>query len=369
MGPELSAAVGFGVAAISSLIATSVAISTARRTDFLDRPRGYHKHAAATPLLGGTAVLVGFLLAAIAVGGAGGRYWVVLACASFLWLLGTIDDRIAVMPKWRLLAETGGAIALWAVGLGWNTSLPATSDLVLTVVWVVGLTNAFNLMDNLDGACGTVGCVCATGIGVLAAILGQAALAGLGFALAGACAAFLPWNLARPARIFLGDGGSMPVGFLVATLAMVTARDMRVGDASVLAAAMLAGLPIMDTALVSVSRIRRGVRLVTGGRDHFTHRLLLALGTPRRVAAKLALIQAALCALAIAGGRLGTAVLGASAIVAVSVGFIVIAVLDTARWRPADIAVGERSMSGQAQVAGQPLPAPTGAASVGVDSG
>lgn len=360
MSVELAAVIAFGVAGAVSVVSTPFAVRVAQRTSFLDHPRGYHKHAASTPLLGGAAVLVGFLLAAVAVGGFGGRYWVILTCASLLWVLGTIDDRVAVSPRWRLLAETGGAIALWVVGLGWNTSLPATSDLVLTVIWVVGLTNAFNLMDNLDGACGTVGCVCAAGMGTLGAVHGQAALAGLGFALAGASAGFLRWNLARPARIFLGDGGSMPIGFLVAALAMATARHMRVGDANVLAAALLAGLPILDTALVSVSRMRRGVTLMTGGRDHLTHRLLVALGTPRRVAITLTSIQAALCAFAIVGDQLGSESLTALAIFAIFCGLVAIALLDTARWRPAGIAVGPRLL---------PAHGASAHSSVGVDSG
>lgn len=286
-------------------------------------------------------MLVGFLVAAIAVGGASGRLLVLLGCAVGLWLLGTIDDRIAVAPKWRLLAETLAALGLTVAGLGWQTTGGDAIDVVLSVIWVVALVNAFNLMDNLDGACGTVACVSAAGIGTLAAIHGQSAVAALAFGLAGACAAFLRWNLAGPAKIFLGDGGSMPVGFLVAALAMATGRYLQVGDGNVLAGALLVGLPILDTVLVSVSRKRRGVTLVTGGRDHLTHRLLLALRSPRVVAAWLAIAQGILCALAITGDRLGMAVLGAIAIGAVSFGLAAIALLDTPRWRPAGIAVGE----------------------------
>jgi len=257
MTAELSAVVAFASAGVAALISTPIAIAVARRTDFYDRPREYRRHKAPTPFLGGAAVLAGFLIGAAAVGGASARLLVLLACAAGLWLLGTIDDRFAVAPKWRLLAELGAAVALVESGLGWRTSGGGVVDFAITAVWIVGLVNAFNLMDNLDGACGTVGFVSAAGIGLLAAIHGQAALAGLAFALAGACAAFLRWNLAGPAKIFLGDGGSMPIGFLVGALSMATARHLRVGDASVLAAALLAGLPILDTALVAPRRHAR----------------------------------------------------------------------------------------------------------------
>jgi len=105
METELSAAVGFVVAAAATFVATPVAIGAARRLQFYDRPHGYHQHAAPTPLLGGTAVLVGLLLGAIAVG-VSGRLLVLLGCALALWLLGTLDDWIPVAPLWRVLADT-----------------------------------------------------------------------------------------------------------------------------------------------------------------------------------------------------------------------------------------------------------------------
>jgi len=341
MSAELAAVAGFAIAAAGSFLATPVAITVARRTDFYDHPREYRQHSRSTPLLGGASVLAGVLIAAIVIGGLTGRLLVLLGCAVGLWALGTADDRSPVAPKWRLLAEAGASIALLAAGLGFKTSGGGAVDAVLTLIWIVGLCNAFNLMDNLDGACGTVGCVSGLGIGTLAAIDGQATLAGLAFALAGACAAFLRWNLAAPARVFLGDGGSMAIGFLVAALAMATARGLHVGDESLLAVGLLAGLPILDTTLVSVSRTRRGVPLVTGGRDHLSHRLLMALGSPRAVAATLGLVQAILCALAVAGARWGEAALASFALVAVVAGVAAIVVLDSRRWRPPAIAVGD----------------------------
>ena len=357
MSAEVSAAVGFVAAAAGAFVATPVAIRIARRADFLDHPRGYRRHDTPTPLLGGAAVLAGVLVAA-AVLGTSAKLLAVLGCAVGLCLLGTIDDRIAVAPKWRLLAEAGAAAALFGAGLGWNTVLSTPGDLALTIVWVVGLVNAFNLMDNLDGACSTVSAVAAAGIGVLAAIRGQATIAALAFALAGACAGFLPWNLARPAKIFLGDGGSMPIGFLVAALAMAASRHASGGNAGVLLAALLAGLPILDATLVSVSRTRRGVTLVTGGRDHLTHRMQLALSSPQAVAVTLALAQSLLCALAITGYEVGSAALAGIGLAVFLAGVVAILVLDTARWRPAEIAV--RSAPSNAETAVEP---------VGVDSG
>jgi UDP-GlcNAc:undecaprenyl-phosphate GlcNAc-1-phosphate transferase len=349
MHTELSAAVGLAAAGAGSLACTPIAIVIARRADFYDRPRGYRKHGTPTPLLGGAATLVAFLVAAIAVGGTSGRLLVVVACAVGLWLVGTVDDQVAIAPRWRLFAETIAAVALVAAGLGWKTSGGAGFDAVLSVIWIVGLVNAFNLMDNLDGACCAVASVSAAGVGTLAAIHDRSVLTGLAFGVAGGCAGFLPWNLARPAKIFLGDGGSMTIGFLVAALAMATGRQLHSGDVDLLAGALLVGIPILDTALVSLSRKRRGVPLATGGRDHLTHRILPALHGPRGVAAVLALVQAILCASAIAGDRWGTVAIGAFAVGTASLGVVVIVLLDTTRWRPAGIAVSTRSPVGSAR--------------------
>jgi UDP-GlcNAc:undecaprenyl-phosphate/decaprenyl-phosphate GlcNAc-1-phosphate transferase len=335
-----TAALSFVVAAGASLVATPIAIRIAQRTDFFDHPREYRKHSAPTPFLGGAAVLAAFLLAALLVAGASGKLLVPLGCALVLWMVGTVDDRIGLAPGWRLLVEAGAGAALFADGLGWDTSLGGAGDALLTIVSVVIAVNAFNLMDNMDGACSSVTAVAAAGIGVLAGIKGQTTVAGLAFALAGACACFLRWNLAKPARIFLGDGGSMPIGFLVVALVMATAWHSGSGDPAVLVGGLLIGLPIFDTTLVSYSRLRRGVTLLSGGRDHLTHRLLLVLRTPRAVAATLAVLQAGLSALAILAFELGAT---APAWVGLGVficGVIAVVALDSPRWQPAGIAVG-----------------------------
>ena len=278
MNAGLSPVLGIVVAGAAGLAGTPVAIRVARRVEFYDKPRGYRQHAAPTPLLGGAAVIGAFLLAAVVVG-ASGNLLVLLGSTIWLWALGTVDDRIAVAPIWRLLAETGVALLFVSVGLGWN-AYGDGGDVALTVLWVVGLVNGFNLMDNLDGACGSVGCVSAIGIGTLAALQGEYTVAGLAFALATACAVFLRWNLAGPAQIFLGDGGSRPIGLLIAALATTTARHVQAGQAQLVVGALLAGVVILDTTLVTVSRTRRRVRLVTGGRDHLSHRLLPLLRSP-----------------------------------------------------------------------------------------
>jgi UDP-GlcNAc:undecaprenyl-phosphate/decaprenyl-phosphate GlcNAc-1-phosphate transferase len=311
-----------------TLLAAPLAWKIAVRTAFFDHPVGYKEHSHPTPYLGGAAVMAG-VLAGWLIFDAAADYKRLLVAAMVLFAIGTLDDRIQLGVTLRLTAQVATAVALWAVDLGW-TMLPGdTADLVLTIVWVVGITNAFNLMDNQDGATGTVGAVCSAGIGALALIQGQAALAVIAFSVSGACLGFLRYNLAKPARIFLGDGGSMPIGLLVACTIMAI-PDGALDWTLLFATAPLAGLPILDTTLVVVSRLRRGAPVLSGGRDHLTHRLLGMVGSERKVALILAVAQAALCGLSIALFQLDPEAAVATAVAYLVVGVGAIALLETA---------------------------------------
>jgi UDP-GlcNAc:undecaprenyl-phosphate GlcNAc-1-phosphate transferase len=293
---ELQLILAFGAAAGLAQISVPLAIRLAVATGFLDHPVGYKKHGRATPYLGGLGVMAAALPVALVIGG-GSDVRVIVACAAGLCVVGIVDDRVHLGPLVRVLAEFTAAFALWQADLGWLLFNEGIINLALTTLWVVGIVNAFNLMDNLDGAAGTVGSVSATGVGVLAATQGEIAIAALTFALAGACAGFLRFNLARPSRVFLGDGGSMPLGFLLAASVTAIPATEGFGTAAVFAVVPLVGLVVLDTTLVVVSRVRRGSGVFTGGRDHLTHRLLTLLGSPQIVALTLAGAQATLCLL------------------------------------------------------------------------
>jgi UDP-GlcNAc:undecaprenyl-phosphate GlcNAc-1-phosphate transferase len=223
-----------------------------------------------------------------------------------LWVVGTADDRLNISPLVRLGLEIAIAVVLYATGNGWSALDIGPLDLLLTIVWDVGIVNAVNLMDNMDGAAATVVGISATGTGALAIVAGDPTLAALCMGLAGACLGFLPRNLARPSRIFMGDGGSMPLGVLIAGASMKVASDGGLGAAGVLEASLILGLVILDTTLVTISRRRGGRPLMTGGRDHLTHRLRNRLKSPRAVAASLALGQLALCAATIGVAEAGS---------------------------------------------------------------
>lgn len=337
MSPEASLALAFALAAGTSFAAVPLAIRVAKRTAFFDHPFGYKGHGRPTPYLGGAAIMAGFLVAVLVSGGEMKTPAVLLGCAGVLWFLGTLDDRRGLSPWTRVVAEAAAAAGLWLSGQGWAVVPGDLAGLLLTVVWVVGVVNAFNLMDNMDGAAAGVAATSALGAGALALVTGHVALAALCLAVAGACAGFLPYNLRSPARIFMGDGGSMIVGFLVAAVVMAAASATPLGLGGVVVAALLVGLVVLDTTLVTVSRRCDGRPLLVGGRDHLTHRLLHRLGSPRAVAASLACAQLVLCAAAVAAAQAGPRwVLGLGA-AAVAAGAVLIAILDGPRWtaRPA----------------------------------
>ncbi len=328
-------------------LATPYAIALADRFDFYDRPAGYKGHLRPTPYLGGAAVMCGFVVAVLLAAGHWDRTAPLLGGTALLWAVGTIDDRRNVSPLVRALVEIALGAVVWATGLGWHLHAGAALDLTLTCAWVLGVVNAFNLFDNMDGAAGTMALVVSAGAALIGVVRGEVWLAVGAASLCGACLGFLPRNLSAPARIFLGDGGSMPMGFAVSVLVMVAAGTSSVAWRSLLVALLLIGIPVLDTSLVIVSRRRRGISVLTGGRDHLTHRARKLLPTARAVALTLGAIQAALSVVAVLAsrGEAALVVLGASAYLLVAGGAIV--VLDTQQLNelasPGESARGRRS--------------------------
>jgi len=310
---SLACVVAFGIA----FAATPTAVRLALATDFLDRPGGHKAHARPTPYLGGAALLAGFGIPALAFGG--GRLSFIVAVAAVLWAIGTRDDRVGVAAPLRALAAVAAGAVLWALHLGWRVTGSDVANLALSAGWTGAIVIAFNLLDNIDGAAGTTAAVVAGAAAALAVLDRDVHLAAVALSLTGACLAFLRYNLASPARIFLGDGGSLPAGAVVAAITMAL-PERELGGAQLAAAIPLVAVPVLDSTLVVVARTRRHVPIYRGGCDHLTHRMLAHLGSPRRVALALATVQALACLSAIVATRLGT-----QETVAVGVGYVALA--------------------------------------------
>jgi UDP-GlcNAc:undecaprenyl-phosphate GlcNAc-1-phosphate transferase len=322
------------VSLITAAALTPLALRLAVWAEFYDFPVGYKAHAAPTAYLGGAAVLSGFVVAAVLFAEGATRFAPILVCAVGLGALGTLDDRRTVRPSHRIVAEVVAAAVLWRSGLGWSFLASGFEEFVLTAVWLVAFTNAFNLMDNMDGAAGTVASACAAGLAVQSLAQGDAVLAALALAVAGACLGFLPYNLraGAPARIFLGDGGSMPIGFILAATAINIPTDRQLGWPTLLISAMLLALPVLDTLLVVISRTRRRVSIVTAGRDHLTHRLHTRFASARLVAAALAVTQIVVSFVAILAAEGGRTTIITTALGLLALGAGIVAVLEGPAW-------------------------------------
>lgn len=346
MSPEFDAAAAFAIAAVTTFLVTPLAIRVAVATKFYDLPAGYKGHRRPTPYLGGTAIIAGILAAVLLVRGVASTHWVIIVGAVAIWAMGTVDDRVNLPISLRTLVEAGIAVLIWATGRGWGVFHNGPADLALTVFWVVGVMNAFNLMDNMDGAAASTAAVSAIGAGALALISGDDALAALSFAVAGACFGFLPRNLAKPARIFMGDGGSLLVGLLVARITMAAVTPGYLGPSGVVIAALLVALVIFDTTLVTISRTRAGKSVLSGGRDHLTHRLSSRVKTPRRVALTLAGAQLLVCAVTIGVSQAGVGWVLLAGGTCAAIGVVMIWQFERASWfehphRPAEPALPE----------------------------
>jgi UDP-GlcNAc:undecaprenyl-phosphate/decaprenyl-phosphate GlcNAc-1-phosphate transferase len=341
-------------AALLATVLVPIAIRLAVSFDFFDRPVGYKAHAAATPYLGGSAVVAAFLATAALFQTDRALLSPLAGGAALLCAVGTVDDRHGLGPGIRIVAAAGVAAALWMAGLGWSLPAGDAVELAVTVVWVVGLVNAFNLMDNMDGAAGAVSAAAAVSVAALAVRAGDAAVATVAAALCGACIGFLRYNLARPARIFLGDGGSMPIGLVVATAVMALPVGHDLGWVGLLVAGLLVGMPVLDTTLVVWSRRRRSIPVLQGARDHLTHRLRARFGTAFAVAMVLAAAQLVLGALAVVADGLEPAVLAPVFPGAVLVLVVAVLVLDSPGWAPPEYAALPTLQTTQATASERP---------------
>ncbi|HVN87512.1 MAG TPA: MraY family glycosyltransferase [Candidatus Binatia bacterium] len=274
------------VALVFSGVTTPMVIWLARRLGALDRPAGYKAHAQPTPLLGGLVIalgLVGGLLWRFPAGGPIGLVGLsALASGSAIILLaGLLDDVRGLAPGhkfvWQVAAAgaAGLSMALLGVRLSLFLPWPPVEIILLTVLWVVGITNAVNFLDNMNGLCAGLGAVAACSLAAINLRSGEHTVAVVSAALAGSCLGFLPYNWPR-ARIFLGDAGAMLIGFLLAALSVmgVYTRGAHVPVLAVFTPLFVLGIPVLDSVLVVLLRLRIGHPPWVGDRRHISHRLV-----------------------------------------------------------------------------------------------
>ncbi len=278
MSDVLVVALGFALA----VILTPLVGSAARRLNIIARPRADRWHKRPTALLGGVAVFLAFTTVAIVFGPRSWQSFCVLAGSSFLFAVGLVDDLRQMKPYQKLIAQVLAATLILACGLRlpWTGWLPL--DMAVTVLWLVGITNAINLLDNMDGLAAGIAAIAAVFLAIIHAGNGQLNEAVMLVAFAAVLIGFLIYN-SGPALIFMGDCGALFIGFFLASSALtaVTGGRSRTLLPILAVPVLILLLPIFDTTLVTILRKLTGRAASQGGSDHTSHRLV-ALGISER---------------------------------------------------------------------------------------
>ncbi len=315
----------FLLAAVLSYYLTPIVRAAAIRFGIVDRPDGHlKKHEQPVAYLGGVAVFLALLLSTSLAYDFDRTIIGILLGTTIIIILGLVDDFGVLSPAVKI---GGQFVALWllikagiSVKLVW---LPEPVNWIITLLWVIGITNAFNLIDIMDGLASGVALIACVFLAIVSFLNGNYLIAAFTVALAGSLIGFLPYNL-RPASIYLGDTGSMAIGFVLAALTInerYTVVNERIG---ILAPVVILGIPIFETAFLVIVRSLKRIPILRGSPDHFAIRL-------RRLGWRIRTVVLVVYAVGIALGLLGlvvvytpgsiaTTVIAFTAVVAVAFG-------------------------------------------------
>jgi UDP-GlcNAc:undecaprenyl-phosphate GlcNAc-1-phosphate transferase len=278
----------FLIAIIFSYLVTPFMAYLATKLNLMDHPAKKKTHAHPTPLLGGIAIYFAFIASLSFTIHADKPLIGALIGGTVLIVIGIIDDKYGMLPNIKILGQL--VAALIAVKMGVKVvfikTLAAKMGLgavfienpaiavLFTVVWLIGMTNAFNLLDNLNGLSAGIAGISAFFFGIIACIHKDIPVAIVSFALMGSCFGFLRHNFPK-ARIFMGDAGSLFLGFILASIAVWGSWKTSSITTSLAIPILILGYPIFDTILVTVKRIIEKRPIYKGGKDHSSHRLAI----------------------------------------------------------------------------------------------
>ncbi len=268
----------FLIAFLSSLLLTPLFRRVAVGIGFIDAPTPHKFHKVPTALLGGVGIYLAFTLALLLTRGLERPVRGILLGATLLLLVGLLDDWRGMSPWVKLSWQTLAAVIALLSGVQISFLLTPYLNLPVTLLWIVGITNTFNLLDNMDGLSAGVAFIAASTFAVLAARYAevgpeQLPAAATAASLAGASLGFLGYNL-KPASIFMGDAGSLVIGYVLASVAALGSWKSPTTPTSVLIPFLVLAYPIFDTTLVTILRWKRRLPLFQGGKDHSSHRLV-----------------------------------------------------------------------------------------------
>lgn len=275
--------IAFIIALFASLVLTVPIRWFALRYGMVDKPGPRKVHVKPMPLLGGIAIYLSFALGVLFTrhGGPYEQILAILSAAALVAFVGFLDDGGLIHHQVKLFVGMPvAAIILLVSGVRaelFSQFIPGNIgnalDVCFTIFWVVGITAAFSILDHMDGLCAGIAGVAAAFFTLTAIFSGQTMVRVLGAAVLGAALGFLRWNF-NPAKIFMGDGGAMFLGFLMATLGLKIRPEGAQFPITWFVPILILGVPVFDTMLISISRSRRGLLPFTSpGKDHTAHRL------------------------------------------------------------------------------------------------
>ena len=291
--------VAFASSLLASLLIMPLVIHLARRTGYVDQPHARKLHTQVTPLLGGAGVfaaaLIGWGLVMVRMPHAAADWeaYYLLAGAGISLAVGLWDDRFGMQPSVKVLGQAAAAAVLIAGGGLPDIGLPIGITGAIALVLLIALMNAVNFLDNMNGMVGGISAITLAAFAWTSLERGTAGIAAAQLAMAGACAGFLPYNFPK-ARLFLGDAGSLLLGYSLGASALLAMKGAPAGWAQLGPVLMLA-YPAFDMTFVVISRVREGRPVYQGGKDHTNHRLARVLGCPIRTVMLLWVCTAALC--------------------------------------------------------------------------
>ena len=277
----------FVIASLAAVLAAVLTLGVrafAVKKGFVAKPKSDRWHKRPTAMLGGVAIFLAAAIVYVLLVPKTTESLVVMGGSAFLFALGLLDDIVNIKPYQKLFGQLIGASVLVVFGL----KLPLTGleliDIWITILWVIGITNAINLLDNMDGLAAGISAIASFSLALNFATNGLTNELLLTSALIGALVGFLIFNF-NPASIFMGDCGSMFIGFLLSGIVLLNQVGGRSrGIVAILAVPVLVlFVPIFDTTFVTVLRKAWGRKASEGGRDHTSHRLV-ALGLSERTA-------------------------------------------------------------------------------------
>jgi UDP-GlcNAc:undecaprenyl-phosphate GlcNAc-1-phosphate transferase len=273
--------------ALVALPVSALVIATVLRSGLRNRlvktPQGDRWVENPTPIAGGIGIFAGFAAAiglAIAAGqvDAGGELYGILAGCALLFVAGLVDDLHHLSPLAKLVLQFGAAAIVIASGTQVQIVHNDVAASAIALLWLVGMTNAFNLLDNMDGLAASLATIAAVFFAIDAVTVHESHLTlVLALGVAFGCLGFLPFNLRprRPAATYMGDAGSQVLGFLLASLGLASSWKVAgTTIATLILPVLILAVPILDTALVTVIRLLEGRPVTQGGRDHSSHRLV-----------------------------------------------------------------------------------------------